>query len=83
MDSRICQTSTASPAEPGGLPASLGIFLIDSARTLGHCGSGRLDSVSDLVIGRFSEWKEFESGNWKIGSCNSTRQALGDGEPWT
>ena len=25
MDSRTCQTSTASPAEPGGLPASLGV----------------------------------------------------------
>ena len=24
MDSRNCQTYTASPAEPGGLPASLG-----------------------------------------------------------
>ena len=24
MDSRICQTSTASPAKPGGLPLTLG-----------------------------------------------------------
>ena len=35
MDSRTCQTSTASPAEPGGFPASLGLnqwFAVHSKR---------------------------------------------------
>ena len=56
MDSRICQTSDASPAEPGGLPLTLDFAswksgLSHSRRSYGH-GSCNQPLVQSDALGR-------------------------------
>jgi hypothetical protein len=48
MDSGICQTSTASPAQPGGLPLVLGETVVGGVMFRPTCGARGLIPQSGL-----------------------------------